>query len=70
MGVREQIKHSNSRQEIDELLKLSKTFEFASPFTKRAWLSTAKIRITQLESNDSAQEPKQPIKSEKKKSKR
>lgn len=66
-GLREKIKNSNSKEEVNELLKLGKTFEFVSPVTKRAWTSTAKFRLAQLESNDPAQESKSSVKSEKKK---
>ena len=66
-GLREKIKNANSKEEIDELLKTGKNFEFASVETKRAWVSTAKFRIAQLSSNDTAQTPETPVKSDKNK---
>ena len=66
-GLREKIKNANSKEEIDELLKTGKNFEFASVETKRAWLSTAKFRLAQLSSNNNAQTPETPVKSEKRK---
>lgn len=66
-GLREKIKNANSKDEIDELLKTGKNFEFASIETKRAWVSTAKFRLAQLSSNDTAQTPETPVKTEKRK---
>lgn len=66
-GLREKIKNANSKDEIDELLKTGKNFEFASVETKRAWVSTAKFRIAQLSNNDSSQTPETSVKSEKRK---
>lgn len=66
-GLREKIKNANSKEEIDELLKTGKNFEFASVETKRAWISTSKFRLAQLSSNNSAQTPETPVKTEKRK---
>lgn len=64
-GLREQIKHAQSEKEITDLLIKSKTYEWASEFTKRAWKSTAKFRIAQLTSNDPAQTAKMSVDSNK-----
>ena len=61
MGLREQIKSATSELEITELLSKSKTFTEASDLTRRAWKSTARFRIAQLNSNDPAQTPKSTV---------
>ncbi len=48
IGLREQIKHAQSEKEVSELLLKSKSYEWASEFTKRAWKSTAKSRLAEL----------------------
>jgi len=67
MGLREQIRNASSVDEINTLISKGKNFEMASPRTVQSWKSTARFRITQLESNDSSQTPEKPVKSEKKK---
>jgi len=67
-GLREKIKYANSKEEIDELLKTGKNFEFVSVETKRAWVSTAKFRIAQLSKNDTVKPSEVAEKFEKRKS--
>jgi len=69
MGLREQIKVATNESEIASLLSKGKTFEFASELTKQAWRSTAKFRLAQLSSGDTAQTPVTPVKSKKVKTK-
>lgn len=57
MGLREQIKNANSESEISSLLLKGKDFEFASNITRQAWKSTARYRLAELISNDSAKTP-------------
>jgi hypothetical protein len=51
MGLREQIKNANSESEITSLLTQGKDFEFAGEYTKRAWKSAARVRLSQLASS-------------------
>ena len=58
MGLKEQIKKSNSESEIISLLIKSQSFEFASETTKKSWKSIARFRLSQLTQspkNDSVQ---------------
>jgi hypothetical protein len=57
MGLREQIKTANSESEVSTLLSKGRNFEFASERTKQSWRSTAKFRLAQLTSGDTAQTP-------------
>ena len=51
MGLREKIKLSETESEVDSLLKLGETYQLASEYTKRAWKSTARLRLNQLHNN-------------------
>jgi hypothetical protein len=55
MGLKEQIKKANSESEIFSLLSKGKSFEFATEDTRRAWKSTAKVRLSMLGINDVVQ---------------
>lgn len=57
MGLREKIKHSETETEIVSLLKLGETYQFASDYTKRAWKSTARFRLSELSNPDPVQTP-------------
>ena len=69
MGLREQIKTATSETEVTSLLSKAQSFEFASDRTKKSWKSTARFRLAQLSSNDTAQTPAVPVDSKKIKSK-
>ena len=69
MGLREQIKTANSESEVSTLLSQGKNFEFASDRTKQSWKSTARFRIAQLTSGDTAQTPEKSVDSKKSKPK-
>lgn len=70
MGLREQIKQTESEEQIVALLKAAQKYKFASERTKRSWKSTAKYRIAQLTSSDIAQEASAEAISSKKSSKK
>lgn len=55
MGIREQIKQMESEEHILALIKDAQKYQYASMRTKRAWKSTAKHRIKQLNFSDSSQ---------------
>lgn len=55
MGLKEQIRNANSDSEISSLLSKGKSFEFASENTRRAWKSTARVRLEILNSKDVVQ---------------
>lgn len=69
MGLREQIKTANSESEVSTLLSTGKSFEFASERTKQSWKSTARFRLAQLTSGDTAQTPEKSVESKKTKKK-
>lgn len=48
MGLREKIKNADVDSDINSLLKIGDTYEFASLKTKKAWASTAQRRLDQL----------------------
>ena len=48
MGLREQIRKANSESEITSLVSKGNSFEMASGITRRAWKSTARFRLTEL----------------------
>lgn len=70
MGLREQIKQTESEEQIVALLKSAQKYEYASERTKRSWKSTAKYRIAQLTSLDTAQDASSDATSSKKTSKK
>lgn len=70
MGLREQIKTATSEAEVTSLLSKAQLFEFASDRTKKSWKATARFRLAQLSSNDTAQTPNVPVDSKKIKSKK
>lgn len=57
MGLREEIKLAKSENEITSLLLKGNGFELASPKTKSAWKTTARRRLSELQTMASA--PKQ-----------
>jgi len=61
MGLREKIKYAESESDIVSLLKTGDTYNLASDYTKRAWKSTARFRLAQLNSNDVVQTPEKPV---------
>lgn len=67
MGLREQIKNANSDSEIVALLKNGDKFEFVSEHTKRAWKSTARLRLSQLNNLIPTQTPTSPEQEKKQK---
>lgn len=72
MGLREQIKQANSESEISTLLSKGKSYEFASEVTQKAWKSTARFRLAELNNPVPAQSPTEkitPVKKSNKKSK-
>lgn len=69
-GLRQQIATATSITEIDTLLKQCETKDTASEKTKRAWISTAKRRVKELQTlppetkkNSSKKSPKKAKKS-------
>jgi len=62
-GLREQIKQSNSLQEINDLLVIGTQFKYAAARTRRAWETTAKTAKQRID------KPFVPILYERKKSK-
>jgi hypothetical protein len=48
MGLREQIRKANSESEITSLLSKGNNFDMASGMTRRAWKSTARFRLGEL----------------------
>ena len=69
MGLREQIRKSNSESEIASLLSKGNSFEMASGITRRAWKSTARSRLTELNNPVPAQNSVKPVEVKKVKNK-
>ena len=69
MGLREQIRKANSESEITSLLSKGNSFEMASGITRRAWKSTARSRLTELNNPAPAQNPVKPVEAKKVKNK-
>lgn len=61
MGLREQIKNAATEAELTDLLSKGKNFELASEYTKRAWKSTARFRLAELNNPVPAQNPSKPV---------
>ena len=50
IGLREQIKNATSDEEIQSLLNIGKTFEWATPKTRLSWKHTANRTLEKLSS--------------------
>ena len=67
IGLREQIKNATSDEEIQSLLNIGKTFEWATPRTKLSWKHTANRTLEKLTSATKTAEVNSEEKKEKKK---
>jgi len=68
MGLREQIRKSNSESEIASLLSKGNNFEMASKLTKSSWKSTARLRLSEL-NNPAPKSSEKPVEPKKVKNK-
>ena len=62
LGLRQQIATATSITEIDSLLKQCEEKDSASEKTKRAWISTAKRRVKELQTLPKETKAKKPAK--------
>lgn len=70
LGLRQQIATATSITEIDTLLKQCEEKDSASEKTKRAWISTAKRRVKELQTLPKETKAKKPTKKPIKKAKK
>ena len=67
IGLREQIKNATSDEEIQSLLNIGKTFEWATPKTRLSWKHTANRTHEKLSSATKTAEVNSEDKKDKKK---
>jgi hypothetical protein len=67
IGLREQIRDATSNEEVQSLLNIGKTFEWATPRTKLSWKHTANRTLEKLTSATKTAEVNSEEKKDKKK---